>query len=245
MKALAALVIAVLLSAPMGAQERGRITGVVQNDSGRPLAGADVALRSLDRRTRTDSAGHFELADIPAGNQLLHVRQLGYDPRQVDVSVRGGAASQTTILLTRRKVVLDTVVVVGATCAPTAYQGFLCRRKNNRGLFLDFPAIDSLDAGNNGTGDLFRGLKGFRVDTDARGTKYPVATGGYGCLVSVVNGHEASRANPIPAQLDEIIGVEIYASPNDIPEPYQRMMWIPPRGGYPSRRCSMVVYWTD
>ncbi|MDB4917950.1 MAG: hypothetical protein JWM95_5594 [Gemmatimonadetes bacterium] len=233
-------------STSLAAQATGRIAGIVRNDSGRVLSGADVTLRPTEKRTKTDSAGRFEFGELAPGTYTVRARRLGNDPREAEVQLRADTMARLSLTLKTRRVVLDTVLVVGATCSAVTYEGFLCRRRNNgHGQFLDFTAIDSLDSGYAGLGDVFRNLKGFRVEVDRNGSRRPIATEGWKCLASVVNGREVSRANPLPAQLDEVIAVEIYASPNDAPEAYQRMVWTDTRGRTPSRRCSLVVYWTS
>jgi hypothetical protein len=231
-------------AAPLVAQSRGRIVGVVHDESGHPLPGADVTLRPLDRRARTDSAGQFEIAEVTLGKYTVQVRRLGYEARQAETTLVDSIA-RVTFTLKRRTVILDTVVVAGAACSAVTYQGFLCRKRGDHGTFFDFDTIDSLDSGNLGLGDLFRGLKGFRVESDSRGNRVPVATGGWQCLVSIVNGHEVTRANPLPVQLADVIGAEVYTDPKTVPDEYQRFTWIPARGNMPSRRCYVVAYWTE
>lgn len=50
---------------------RAAVSGVLVTPKGQPIAGAEVALEPLDRRTRTDAKGRFEFAGVPLGLPTL------------------------------------------------------------------------------------------------------------------------------------------------------------------------------
>ncbi len=54
------------------------VRGTVTDEQGRPLAGADVVVSELDRRTRTDRAGSFSLAAMPTGARTIVFSYPGY-----------------------------------------------------------------------------------------------------------------------------------------------------------------------
>ena len=74
-------------------------------------------------------------------------------------------------------------------------------------------------------------------------------------IATLVNGRIASPTNPMPRFATEMIAVEIYASPGDVPDEYQRYVWgkqgrqtqsYRDHGGATSSdRCSLAVYWTS
>jgi len=97
------------------------------------------------------------------------------------------------------------------------------------------------------TADIFRDIKGFRVDV--RSTRYglvriPVTTFPSGCITSLVDGYPASPARPVPESPYDLIAVEAYARADSVPREYQRYTW-PSRGDVTrSGRCSVIAYWT-
>ena len=51
----------------------GRVQGVVLNPAAHPVVGADVTLRGTPFSAVTDAQGHFVLANLPTGPQILQV----------------------------------------------------------------------------------------------------------------------------------------------------------------------------
>jgi hypothetical protein len=232
-----------LASAELSGQGTGQAAGVVRDDAGRPIAGAVVWVPAVGQQSRTDSAGRFVLRGLGLGDQIVRARRLRYDPAETTVHVPEGAPREVVLVLTPRSV-LDTVAVLGE-CPARNFAGFACRRRMGAGVFLDETAIDSLDAGHRGTGDLFREQEGFRVLASPSGVRFPVATGGGKCIAQLVNGLPASAVNPMPRYLSDVIGAEIYERADDVPKPYQRYVW-----NYDARLrqnvpCAVAVYWTS
>ena len=80
--------------------------------SGAALRGAEILITgTVSRRTRTDAAGHFEFARLPAAAYTLRVRLIGFAPLERVVNITNGDA---TVRLTLRSasISLDSVVVL-------------------------------------------------------------------------------------------------------------------------------------
>jgi len=75
-------------------QTTGGIAGVVTDQSGAAIEGAEVTARSssggIESRVRTNAAGRFVLDPLPVGDYDVRVQQLGFAPRVVALSVRAG-----------------------------------------------------------------------------------------------------------------------------------------------------------
>ena len=87
--------------------QTGTISGVVKDDSGKPVQGATVAVRNKGGGTQTDASGRFILA-APAGS-ILVVTYIGYEDARITVSEKN--AYQVT--LKQRPGSLNDVVVIG------------------------------------------------------------------------------------------------------------------------------------
>ncbi len=94
-----ALALVAVAAAPLRAQT-GSMTGrIVADSTGRPIAGAQVALPDITRSTLTDAEGRFAFGRLAAGEYRVRVQHLGHQPYARVVVVRTGEATTVTIRL--------------------------------------------------------------------------------------------------------------------------------------------------
>ena len=68
-----------------------RVAGtVVEQGTDEPVVMASVVVKELGLWAVTDAEGHFELANVPSGEQVLEFVLLGYETRTVPVTVKAG-----------------------------------------------------------------------------------------------------------------------------------------------------------
>jgi len=232
----------------------GRITGTVLDDSGHPLADADVITYPANARARTDSVGRFAIGGLDAGFYRVRVRRLGYSSLEISTDLSKNGHVDLRYELKLRPAILDSVVVMEhGTCPAIRYTGFNCRKRFGKGVYLTDD--DLADKGAIELGEVFSGVTGFRIDTlpGIYGQRpIPRATHGARCINALVNGRPFATTNPLPRYATELLAVEIYALPNDVPTEYARYVWqgnlrfssMPVGPAGPNERCSLVVYWT-
>lgn len=254
--AVAAVAMAMALSAtPLAAQKTGVIAGKVLDDAGNPLAGADVVASAENARTRSDSAGNFEIKGLDDDSYTVRARHIGFISASLTVDISKGGRAVVKFELKARPAMLDSVVIIAnGNCPDRSYVGFLCRRKGGKGVY--YTDEDIFDKNVREVGEIFRGLPGFRVElrqTPFGRLPVPLPTRGSMCLNALVNGRVSAPANPIPRFADEIIAIEIYTLPSEVPEEYQRFVWgrqgrqtqmMLQDHGSQTERCSLVAYWT-
>jgi iron complex outermembrane receptor protein len=79
------------LTAPAHAQQAGQISGSVRDQTGAPLPDVTVDVRGVTtRESRSDSAGVFELLNLPAGDYTLTASLTGFQTLQQTVRVEPG-----------------------------------------------------------------------------------------------------------------------------------------------------------
>jgi hypothetical protein len=107
------LVTVALLPAVVSAQGApSTIVGiVVAGENGERLAHSVIAVPSLEIHRFANDSGAFVLRDLPPGAFPLHVRRLGYAPRELMLTVRAGGQDSLRIELTRVAVTLAPVQV--------------------------------------------------------------------------------------------------------------------------------------
>ncbi|MEP6493716.1 MAG: carboxypeptidase-like regulatory domain-containing protein [bacterium] len=249
---------AVVAPAPSGAQSKptgGTISGTVTDDSGRPVAGADVFAFPQTARVLTDSAGRFAITNLDGDFYHVRARHIGFAPGETTTDLSKNGHVDVKIEMTRRPVVLDTVVVsADGTCPSNSYRGFNCRKHIGKGVYLTDD--DLADKGAVELGEAFRDVEGFRLDmaiTPYGRKPRPIPTRGSGCLNALVNGLAMGVTNPLPLFATELLAVEIYSKPSEVPSEYQRFIWqrgIRQSSSHLNRDsgsepCSLVVYWTS
>lgn len=119
------------------------VSGVVLVDSlERPIAGAEVELVGTPFRTRSDSAGRFNLRGVPVGAYRLQLRAVGYAPLVLDVQLTAEGLEGVEALLRPVAQELERVRI-RASLTPTARHliDFENRRKFGIGKFLDSTSL--------------------------------------------------------------------------------------------------------
>lgn len=84
-----------------------KISGIVKDDTGEPVIGANVVVKGTTNGTVTDTEGRYTL-DVPQG-AVLQISYIGYNTQEVKV----GGGSVVNISLREDSEALDEVVVIG------------------------------------------------------------------------------------------------------------------------------------
>lgn len=87
----------------------GTISGTVTAAAGAgPIEGAKVRVPELDRSTRTDASGGYEIPNLPDGRWTVEVKKAGYDSgSRADVEVRAGETTSVDVELRLRPCALE------------------------------------------------------------------------------------------------------------------------------------------
>ncbi len=186
------------------------LSGLVRGAGGAPAAGAEVRVWGTVAVGRTDESGRYSLSALPAGTQMLEVRQIGYAVGERSVELRDGATATGDVQLSRI-VTLDSMRVVAMR---TRYPDFERHRKESPfGIYLG--PVDIARQHVALTSDIVQKLPGFLVVGHGFNT---VVTSGStsNCRTNVViNGMENQYINDVhPA---DIGAIEAYAAGRTIP----------------------------
>lgn len=94
------------------AQGTGNLQGNVLNESGAAVANASVEIAGTDYGTSSDTEGRFMLRSIAAGNYILKISYVGYETKELAVSVQQGQTTTIpTIVLNSNEERLGEVVI--------------------------------------------------------------------------------------------------------------------------------------
>ena len=161
-----ALACAALLlgSAPGSAVAQGVLEGLVRaQDTGEPLAGAQVFLVDAGLGGTTGPGGLYLVADVPAGTHAVEVRLIGYAVERRQVSVADGEATRLDFVLSQSAVALEGVVAVGSRARP--------RTTTQSMVPIDaIASAEFVDQGDTDLGDLLRTVvPSYNVNPQATG----------------------------------------------------------------------------
>ena len=104
----AALTALMLISDNLAAQ--GRLTGLVRDTVGAPIAGAEITVQGTARPATTNARGAFEVRALKPGPVSVSIRRLGYAPQSMIVRIVDGENTLPDIMLTAVPRQLDTVM---------------------------------------------------------------------------------------------------------------------------------------
>jgi hypothetical protein len=207
------------------------LTGYVRTPSGAPLSDVQVRVRDARSSSVTDANGRYHLATLPAGTQVIMVRQLGYAISEIPVELRPERITSVDVTLTRATT-LDSVLVVAP---PSHYAEFeRNRRSNSFGRFLTVEEIKRRNVKQ--TSDLLIQLGGFIVSGNGRTAKIfskqanalKPTCGTASVMISGTEGFGINDLDP-----SQIYGIEIYRDGAGAPARYTDRA-----------ECGLVMIWT-
>ena len=113
-----ALVALACLAPGLSGQDAGSIAGrVTEEGSLRPLSSAQVFIEGTGIGTFSNASGDFVLLNVPAGEQTVTVRLVGYREASEAVTVTAGSTATLDFALNVTAVQMDEIVVTGTGVA--------------------------------------------------------------------------------------------------------------------------------
>jgi TonB-linked SusC/RagA family outer membrane protein len=91
--------------------QTGSLAGKVLDETGQPLPGASIQIKSLNKSTSTDPNGNYRLTGLANGSVTVTVSYVGYTPFDQAVTISGNTTSNIQLKPDAQK--LNEVVVIG------------------------------------------------------------------------------------------------------------------------------------
>ena len=105
------LLLTLISTFTMAAQNSGSIKGMITEASGSPLSGATVYIKSLDKGTVTDYDGNFVLDNLEIGTYDVTISYVGFATTHQSVSVIAGKVTTLNTSLKESDSILNEVVI--------------------------------------------------------------------------------------------------------------------------------------
>jgi Carboxypeptidase regulatory-like domain len=217
------------------------VRGVITTIDRRPLLNAVVRVIGSGSQVRTNAAGVYAIGDAGAGTQTVEARAIGYQPMRLTVRLTESGATTVDLRLPIQRVQLDTVRVLAGKELPVEVRAIERRWRAGTGVILDGNTVR--ERSNIFTTDALRGISGVTV-RQAGGfgqTVWMRSSNGVECQASVVlDGGQLppSQAASISideiAQREDVVAIEVYARPSQIPAEFTSMV----------DGCGVLAIWT-
>jgi TonB-dependent starch-binding outer membrane protein SusC len=111
------LLVLLALAAPVGAQQVGRITGLVNDNNGAPLSEVQVYIPNSGLGALTRQNGRYVMLNVPVGQYQLRAERIGFGPVTQQVTVTAGQATESNFTMATAALGLDEIVVTGTAGA--------------------------------------------------------------------------------------------------------------------------------
>ena len=213
-----------------------RMTGLVVDTQGRPIADARVTVQGSGITAVSLGTGDFALDSLPSGTQSLEVRKLGYSATDQAVELASTAPATVRVVMGEYVPILNTVRVGASLDKGLSDVGYLKRKQAGLGYFMDGINLrtDALTVT-----DAMRSAPGLKIVPSSNGSGYTIKSSrGGGCVTLVVDGTPWKELTP--GDLDS------YVPPSDLRavEVYSASM-APAEFQAPGQsNCTTVVIWT-
>jgi hypothetical protein len=230
------------------ATSAGALTGQVLGDSATPLAQARIRVIGATTLAISGADGRFTFGDIPAGNQVLEIRRLGYVAFTQWIKIVPGETLNLQVTLDLVPVALKPVEVKGEAVLWPAMEGFEERRAHAGGHFFNRTEIARMQP--RLFTDVLRRVPGVQIQP---------STGAFGgnemVLMRRTVGVSGLRPCPVlfylngmPLQVAGDMSINQYVTPEDVIaiEVYSGTSQIPPEflSNLLNSRCGVIVIWT-
>lgn len=128
------------------------LKGTVRDSGGRPLTGAEVALRGKGVRRTTDSEGRFSFGLVNSDSVTVDVRRIGFRPSSITVRPRDALDLTVVLVADSAAVTLPELRVTARSLRPpkysetAKYDDFFRRQKSGFGTFVSREQIEKSNA---------------------------------------------------------------------------------------------------
>lgn len=105
------LLLSLIGSFMVNAQETGTIKGLITDANGAPLSGATIAIKTLNTGTMTDFDGTFTIEKIAVGTYEVAISYIGFETSTKSISLVAGQTVQLNASLSESNTILDEVIL--------------------------------------------------------------------------------------------------------------------------------------
>lgn len=234
------VVFVLLFAASSAAQQSvGAIAGTVTDSAGEPVVNVEVRAGGMGLFARSDTAGAFHIAGIPAGTVELRFRRLGFAPKTHTDTIVGGVEKTMAVVLEPVPRELAALVVESEVRARELLWQFYNRKDQGYGHFITRADIERRNPMN--MSDMMRLIPGtVLLSSGIGGTatlRFARAMGGRDCPPQYfVDGTMVRAFNIDDISPEDVEGVEVYAGAATVPVEFKSRLG--------TSMCGVIAIWS-
>lgn len=108
------LLLTLIGSFALSAQETGTIKGLITDSNGLPLGGASVSIKLINKGAMTDFDGVYTIENVAVGTHNVTISYIGFETTTKNISVVAGKTVQLNTSLNESNTVLDEVILTAS-----------------------------------------------------------------------------------------------------------------------------------
>jgi hypothetical protein len=232
-----ALLSAFVATSAVAQARPGGISGVVRDSLGQPIANVEITDLAAAKSVRTDSLGHFLLAEVPSGNVDITFRRLSYAPVVLLIAIPPADTTEVQVVLGVVAQELKGMVVQAHPEQLRQLVAFESRRKRGIGHFITRNQIE--DRHPLVLSDMLRPLPGaslINADNGRTAVRFSRVARNNCPPQFFVDGIEVTGFSIDDMPPGDVEGVELYAGSAGLPPEYNRL--------HGTSICGTVIIWT-
>jgi hypothetical protein len=212
------------------------LSGVVDDSTGRPIAGVEVTALRSRRVVRTDSAGRFSFPSLLPGALEIGFRRLAYEPAILQIQLPAGDTTDVEITLGLAARQLTAVLIEASSPQTPEMAAFETRRKQGIGRFITRSEIEHRHPMI--LSDLVRAIPGAILISGENGrTALRFSRTARNCPPQFyVDGIQVADFSIDDMPPRDVEGVELYPGAAGIPPAFNRM--------HSTSSCGTVLIWS-
>src|ERR1700759_2500008 len=233
-----AAVISLVVASVATAQVRpGGVSGIIKDSLGLPIPDVEVSDLAAGKAVRSDSAGHFLLADVPSGNVDISFRRLAYAPVVLLITIPPADTTEVQVVLGVIAQQLKGMIVQAHPDQLRQLVAFEARRKRGIGHFITRAQIE--DRHPLVLSDMLRTIPGailINADNGRTSVRFSRVARNNCPPQFFVDGVEVTGFSIDDMPPGDVEGVELYAGAAGLPPEYNRV--------YGTSICGTVIIWS-
>jgi hypothetical protein len=234
----AAAFLSLLATSAATAQVRaGGVSGIVKDSLGQPIPNVEITDLAAAKSVRSDSAGHFLLADVPSGNVDITFRRLAYAPVVLLITIPPADTTDVEVVLGVVAQELRGMVVQEHPTLLRQLVAFETRRKRGIGHFITRTEIE--DRHPLMLSDMLRTIPGailINAENGRTSVRFARVARNNCPPQFFVDGIEVTGFSIDDMPPGDVEGVELYAGAAGLPPEYNRL--------HGTSICGTVIIWT-